>query len=167
MRIRITPGQALYLYGVWAPKETIAWADVLEQPTFTFAHLHRAANIPLKLLHTLQPDPGKWVHARRAALADCPGMADWSAHPVRDFRADLGDIIAQGWNADAMVAMGLTYADLVEIGLTPENMGLFTALTLLGWSQLGLSRAAAAQMPEAALVRLFGMTKQQVLQSLR
>ena len=167
MRIRITPGQALYLYGVWAPKDTIAWSDVLEQDTFTFAHLFKNANVSLKLLHTLQPDPSKWVHARRALLPDCPSMTDWGAHPIRDFRADLGDVIAQGWTADAMVGMGVTYADLVDVGLTVDSMTLFTRITLLGWAQLGFTRANAAEMPEVSLVRLFGMTKQQVLQSLR
>jgi hypothetical protein len=167
MRLKLTPGQSLYLYGVWAPKETLTWSDVLENPTFTLDHLSRSANIPLKLLQQLQPDPSAWARAGRAVLGDCPRMEEWTAHPIRDFRADLGDLVAQRWPADVLVRMGVTYADLVALGLTADSMGLLAHLTLLGWSQLGFARADAAAMSEASLIRLFGMPKQDVLRSLR
>lgn len=167
MRVRITAGQALHLHGLWAPKLTLSWHDVVDNPALTLAHLHRSARVPVDDLFKLQPDAAAWIRAGRATLADCPLMEPWCAHPVRDFRADLGDVIAQRWSADAMARMGLAYADLVELGLTPDSMALFTTLTLVGWAQIGLSRAAAAAIPEGALARLFGMAKHDVLRSLR
>jgi hypothetical protein len=167
MRLRITPGQGVYLHGWLAPKLTLSWADVVENRAFTLAHLADAAHIPLSALHQLQPDAAAWIRHGRAGLADCPRMELWAAHPLRDFKADLGELVNQGWSADALARMGVAYDDLAAVGLNAENMGLFSNLTLLGWAQLGFSRAAAAAMSEAALVRLFGMPKQDVLRSLR
>ena len=167
MRVRITPGQGVYLHGLWAAKLTLSWHDVLDNPTLTLPHLHRAGRVPLSDLHRIQPDASAWIRAGRVTVADAPLMELWGAHPVRDFRADLGDIIAQNWSPDAMGRMGLTYHDLVEIGLTTDSMGLFTHLTLVGWAQIGFTRAAASTMTEPTLVRLFGMPKQEILRSLR
>lgn len=167
MRLRISDGQALYLHGWMAPKRTLSWADVMDNPSFTLSHLADNASIPLDALHRLQPDATAWIRHGRAALADCPRMELWAAHPVRDFKADLGDIIGLRWPPELMARMGLTYADLVDAGLTAASMGLFTNLTLLGWAQLGFSRDAASAIPEPALVRLFCMSKQDVLRSLR
>jgi hypothetical protein len=92
----------------------------------------------------------------------------WGAHPIRDFSADLGDIIAQRWSAEVMHGMGLTFADLVDIGLTQHNMALFTHITLRGWAVLGFSRADADRIPHAVLARLFdNMTKADIIRSLK
>jgi hypothetical protein len=92
----------------------------------------------------------------------------WGAHPVRDFDADLGDILNQRWSSDLMQRMGITYKDMVHLGLTPTSMSLFTHITLRGWAQLGLTRSDVARVPEAVLARLFdNMTKQDVMRSLR
>jgi len=167
MRLRLTAGQGCYLHGWMAPKQTLSWQDVVSTPTLTLTKL-LSANLSPGALHQLQPDASAWLRAGRMTFSECPLMVDpWGAHPVRDFRADLGDVIAQRWSADAMARMGLAYADLVDLGLTPDSMALFTTLTLVGWAQIGLSRAAAAAIPEGALARLFGMAKQDVLRSLR
>jgi len=108
------------------------------------------------------------VRAHRVGLADCPSMIEpWGAHPVRDFCADLGDIAGQLWPADLLQRMGVTYQDLVGIGLTPSSMALFSNVTLLGWAQLGLTRAEVAAIPEPVLARLFRMTKADVMRSVK
>ena len=115
---------------------------------------------------TLTPRP--WVRGGRVPLSDCPSMIDpWAAHPVRDFGADLGDIAGQNWPAELMQRMGVTYPDLVDLGLTPSSMALFSNMTLLGWAQLGLTRADVAAIPEPVLVRLFRMTKADVMRSVK
>ena len=167
MRLKLTPGQACYLHGWMAPKLTLSWQDIASEPSLTLSRLLSAGLTPAAL-HQVQPDAGAWVRAGRVSLSDCPSMADpWAAHPVRDFGADLGDIAGERWPADLMQRMGLTYHDLVGIGLTPASMWLFPHVTLLGWSQLGLTRADVIAVPEASLVRLFRMTKQDVLRSLK
>ena len=167
MRLRLTAGQSCYLHGWMAPKQTLSWQDVVADPTMTLPKLLSSGLTP-GALHQLQPDVGAWVRAMRVCIADCPQMIDpWEAHPVRDFGADLGDLAGQNWPAELMQRMGVTYRELVDIGLTPSSMALFRNVTLFGWSQLGLTRADVAAIPEPLLVRLFRMTKADVMRSLK
>ena len=166
MRLRLTAGQACFVHGWLAPKRHLAWEDVLQNEHMTLAFL-LSARIPVASLHQLQPDAGAWIRAKRAFLADCPAMHPWAPHPVHDFRADLGDIIETKWSADTMLSVGLTYRDLVDVGLAFSNMGLFSHISLLGWAQLGLTRADVAPVPEPTLVHLFGLSKLDVMRSLK
>ena len=167
MRITLTPGQAVYVHGWLRPRTTLSWADVLGNEALTLRFLALGANVPLERLHHLQPDGAAWVQARRATLADCPAMAaHWRLHPLRDFGADLGDLIAARWPPDLMAGMGLTYADFLHAGLSPATMGLCTHVTLAGWAKLGFRKEDAAAIHEATLVRLFGVPKPDVLRGL-
>lgn len=166
MRLRLTAGQAVFLHGWLTPKRSLTWADVQSCPAMTLDNL-LDARIPLAALHQLQPDPSAWVRAGRATLVDCPTMAPWGAHPVRDFGAELADLVELRWPVELMLDVGLTYHDLVEIGLSFSNMRLFSWIRLLGWAQLGLRRADVKDVPEPVLVRLFGLPKLDVLRSLK
>lgn len=167
MRLKLTPGQGVFLHGWLAARLTLSWQDVLANDSLTFQRL-RAANLPLAALHQLQPDVAQWITAKRAALADCPDMqALWGGDAIRDFGADIADLMLTEWPPATLTAAGVTYDRLVELGLTPVNMVLFKQLTLLGWSQIGFVRAHAEQMSEPHLIRLFGMGKADVLRSLR
>ena len=167
MRLHLTAGQGCYLHGWMTPKQTLTWQDVAADSTLTLSKL-LSANLSAASLHQLQPDAGAWVRAGRVTISDCPSMVEpWGAHPVRDFGADLGDIAGQNWTADLLQRMGVTYKDLVDIGLTPSSMALFSGITLLGWAQLGLTRADVGAVPEPTLVRLFRMTKADVMRSVK
>lgn len=165
MRIALTPGQAVCVHGWWLARESLTWADVVAKDTLTFAHL-LALHVREQDLYLLQPDLQAWVKVDRAALSDCPRMRLWDAHPVRDFRADLADIISMRWPHDSLVRMGVSYADLQALGVTPDTMALFN-YTLSMWSVLGFQRAHAEHIPHNTLFRLFKMSKQDVLASLR
>lgn len=167
MRLKLTPGQSCYLHGWLNPKPHLSWPDIRNSPHLTLQNL-LSAGLDLDDLHQLQPEVSEWVKAGRVTIADCPAMADlWGAHPVRDFKADLGDIAGFKWPADVMLRAGLTYAELAELGLTPASMVVFSHITLHGWAQLGMTRADAAKFPEPVMVSLFGLPKQEVLRSLR
>ena len=114
----------------------------------------------------LQPDLQAWVRAGRAVLNDCPRMKAWDAHPIRDFKADLADMIGMHWPPEILTQMGVTYDELLELGLTPETMNLFN-YTLMMWANIGFKRHHADEMPHNLLFTLFGMSKQDVLSSLR
>lgn len=161
MKIPLTAGQIVTIHGWLAPKETLSWIDVLADESLTFAFLHGHARITKELLHRLQPDIGAWVSAKRVELLDAPLLTQWGAHPTRDLKADLGDLIHLGWNAAAMRKAGVTYADLVEAGMTPVSMLLF-GYTLYDWSTLGFSESDAAGFSAPELGRLFGLTRADV-----
>lgn len=117
-------------------------------------------------LYVLQPDLQAWVRPGKATLSDCPKMRAWDAHPIRDFKADLADLVGMHWPHETLSRMGVTYEDLQGLGLTPETMNLF-GYTLMMWASIGLRRSHAEAIPPNTLYRMFGMTKQDVLSSLR
>jgi hypothetical protein len=161
MRIPLTAGQSVTIHGWLSPKETLSWTDVLADEGLNFAFLHTHANISKELLHRLQPDIGAWVSAKRVGLQDTPNLTPWGAHPIRDLKADLGDMAQLGWSAFGMQQAGVSYADLVQIGMTPASMQLF-GYTLYDWSILGFSEPDAARLTAPELGRLFGMTRADV-----
>lgn len=166
MRIPLTAGQAVTIHGWMNPKEYLTWNDVLANGQLTFAYLVGHTCIPKELLHRLQPDIGAWVSAGRVGLEDVPALSIWGAHPIRDLKADLGDVIQMGWPASVLSKAGVSYGDLKEAGLTHEGMGLL-GYTLYDWSGLGFTAQDALQLPPAVLGRLFGLTPVEVAACLR
>ena len=145
MKIPLTPGQAVTLHGWWRARQWLTWGDVLTKDTLTFSEL-LACNLTEQELYVLQPDLQAWVRAGRASLADCPKMRPWDAHPIRDFKADLADVIGMHW--------------------PPETMTLFN-YTLMMWFSVGFKRHHAESVPPNTLFRLFGMSKMDVMGCLR
>ena len=168
MRIPLTPGQAVTVHGWLIPKLHLTWDDVLRDERLTFNYLSTQVNIPASQLYKVQPDHAAWVHSGRAQLSDCVDMHEcWKVHPIDDFRADLGDLIRTKWPADTLQLLGVTYHHLVDAGLTPGTMALFINITLAGWAKLGFDKRYASQIAETSLVRLFRMSKHDVLRALR
>lgn len=168
MRISLTPGQAVTVHGWLNPKLFLTWDDILRNENLTFNFLFTSVHLSASQLHKVQPDPTAWVHSRRAQLSDCVHMHEcWRIHPIDDFKADLGDLISTKWSPDTLSTLCVTYDRLVDVGLTPGTMALFNNITLAGWAKLGFNKQYAAQIAEASLIRLFGMSKQDVLRALR
>lgn len=165
MRIPISPGQAVTIHGWLRARQALTWSDVLFVKNLTFQTL-LSYNIPEQDLYILQPDLQAWVRAGRATLQDCPRMRAWDAHPIRDFKADLADIVTMHWSYDTLSRMGVDYEELLGLGLTADTMNLF-GYTLMMWSTLGFRRSHAEAIPSTTLFRMFGMTKPDVLTSLR
>lgn len=143
----------------------LTWSDVLAQESLSFPRL-LSFNLTEQDLYVLQPDLQAWVRAGKASLPDCPRMRPWDAHPVRDFKADLSDIVRARWGSDVMGRVGVTYDDLLDLGMTPEAMPLMN-YTLMMWTEIGFKRHHADRIPANQLFNLFGMAKQDVLVSLR
>lgn len=164
MRIELTDGQAVTIHGWLKARKSLVWSDVLGNPKVDFSTL-LSYGLSEQTLYQLQPDLHAWINNRKAELKDCPRMRLWEAHPVRDFKADLADIIRSVWAPEVMARMGVFYEDLLRLGLTPETMLLFN-YTLVNWATVGFSRAHAQRIPARILFRLFDMTQSEVLGSL-
>ena len=165
MRIVLTPGQAVTIHGWWRARQGLTWGDVLSNERLNFVSL-LSYNLTEQDLYVLQPDLQAWVRAGKAMLKDCPRMRAWDAHPVRDFKADLSDIIRADWSAETLARTGVTYEDLLTLGITPEAMPLFR-YTLMMWTNLGFRRHHAEKVPANQLFSLFGLSKQEILSCLR
>ncbi len=165
MRIPLTPGQAVTIHGWWRARQGLTWGDVLSNEQLSFVSLlgHRLTE---QDLYILQPDLHAWIRAGKAVLRDCPRMRPWDAHPIKDFKADLSDIIRTEWSAETMARMGITYDELLALGVTPEAMPLFK-FTLMMWTHIGFKRHHAEKIPANQLFSLFGLSKQEILACLR
>ena len=164
--IPLTPGQSVTIHGWLRPKDTLTWTDVLGNEKLSMDFLHSTTKIPKELLHRLQPDIKAWVQAGRVRVEDAPSFIHiWAAHPIKDLKADLADVIGFHWDAKTMRKVGLTYADLCEAGMTHETMALF-GYTLYDWSTLGFGKAEAEPVSVADTWRLFHMHKTDVLKCL-
>jgi hypothetical protein len=166
MKIALTPGQAVSIHGWFRARQTLSWGDVILLPGLNFGTLLNTYRVTEQDLYLLQPDIKAWVKAGKAGLPDCPRMKLWDAHPVKDFNADLADIIAQQWSCETLHRTGVTYADLQDLGLTAETMNLFN-FTLMMWATLGFQRRHAEPIHHNLLFRLFSMSKQDVLACLK
>ena len=165
--IPLTPGQSVTIHGWMRPKTTLSWTDVLANERLTMQYLHSSTKIPKELLHRMQPDIQSWVQANRANLSDAASFIHvWDAHPIKDLKADLGDIIDFQWDAKTMRQAGMGYSDLKEVGMTHEMMAVFK-YTLYEWSTLGFSRTDAEAVDSPTLARLFCLTKADVLRCLQ
>jgi hypothetical protein len=165
MRVSLTPGQAVTIHGWMRARQTLTWSDVLSLPTINYEKL-LSYNLSEQILYVLQPDLQAWIRQGKAALSDCPRMRTWDAHPIRDFKADLADMVSMHWPYETLTRMGVTYDDLLQLGLTSETMGLF-GYTLMMWACIGFKRVHAEPMPRNTLFRLFGMAKEDIMSSLR
>ena len=166
MRIPLTPGQAVSVHGWLAARQWLTWGDVLASDTLTFKSL-LSFRLSEAQLHNLQPDIHAWIRNHKVQLEDAPSLLLWSTQPVKEMKADLADVVSARWTAEQMTRIGLTYHDLVALGLTAENMILFNHITLMGWAQLGLRREHADKIQPPILYRLFGMSKNDVVACLK
>jgi hypothetical protein len=65
-----------------------------------------------------------------------------------------------------MARVGITYDELLTLGITPEAMPLFR-FTLMMWTTIGFRREHAEKIPANQLYTLFGLSKQDTLACLR
>ncbi len=164
--IKLTPGQAVSLHSWSTPRLSLQWTDVVENERITFARC-KECNVPLKLLHQMQPDIREWKQHGGVTLVHLPEMQHlWNAHPIRDMQADLSDLLRMRWTADTLKRLHVTMDDLREIGLTADNMTLF-GFTLFGWVSLGLNTDDIMEMNDGQIARNFGLTRHAVLQLMK
>lgn len=168
MRITLTPGQAVTVFGWLHPKLYLTWTDILNNENITFRFLTKYVNLSCAKLYQIQPEGQLWIRTKKAFLSDCPVMFDtWKLHPLRDFKCDLGDIIAAEWSAETMLKMELNYDALIAAGLTLDTMGLFKHITLAGWVALGFEKKHVICLHAEHLSRVFNMSKNDILRALK
>ena len=164
--MKLTPGQACFLYGWLSAKPSLTWNDVIHNDGINLQTLMQA-NIPLSELHALQPDLKEWIAHKKVQKSHILAvLPHWKCNVITDFGIDLGDLVEMKMSWETMLQCGITFSLLQDMGLTDENMKLFKHITMLGWTRLGMHRAAVQNMSEYHLLNAFGMKKQDVLAAL-
>ena len=159
MFIRLSPGQSTSIHGWGAKlKTSLTWRDVEDNDHIDFDLLMGVAVKPRELAK-LQPDVRMWVLHAGCKPNHARAMVEWAAHPMRDLHGDLADVIALRATSKELKAMGLTYQELRDAGMSPETMRLM-ALTFQGWIDLGLTlQDVRSDFTDAQVSRVFQLTR--------
>ena len=164
MLIRLTPCQAIAVYGYWSPKKVLSWKQVEDHTYLTWKYL-RQEGLSVSDLFKLQPEAKPWMDLERIDVHDIREMSSWNIHPIYDMKCTLSQLALLHWSADALVRVGVTYDDLVKQGLTIPVLQIF-GFTLLDWTTLGLRKNHLNDASDRDCVQVFGMSKNQVVCSL-
>jgi hypothetical protein len=162
--IRLTPYQAISIYGMWSPKMVLSWKQVEDNTYLTWKYL-RAEGLSVTDLFKLQPDSKPWMSLERIDVYDIREMSCWNIHPIHDMKCTLSQLALLHWSADSLVRVGVTYDDLLKQGLTVQVMSIF-GFTLLDWTTLGLQRKHLSGAMDRDCLQVFNMSKNQVVSSL-
>ena len=132
--MRLTPRQSTLIFGWLNPREELVWSDILKLK-LTMDQLVSFGLNATDLL-TLQPDPSEWTRHAGAGLKHARFMQPWGANPFAHFGADLADVISMKLSLAEMLRMDISYAQLVEQGMTEHTERLFK-LDDEEWQMLG------------------------------
>lgn len=87
-------------------------------------------------LFGIQPDPVQWIRHAGAGLKHARFMQPWGANPFVHFGADLADVLSMELTVVELVRMNVTYAQLLEHGMTQRTEAMFK-LDEAEWEMLG------------------------------
>ena len=127
----LKPRQSTLLFGWLNPRPVLLWSDVTRR-RLTLDQLVQSG-LTASDLQAVQPDPAEWVRHAGAELRHARCLR---ANPITYFGADLADVLSMRLSVEEMVLMELTHAQLVALGMSPENERLFK-LDEDEWHMLG------------------------------
>jgi hypothetical protein len=135
--MEVTAAQSVAIFGWWdQPRRIVTWDDI-KAKELTWKQLRRL-RFSSSALKTLQPDKHEWIQRSMLTLHDMVDAIVFPVNPIADMRADLGEVWSMQWTPEQMLAMNVTYNDLLSKGLTIQIMAHF-GFPLSIWMQLGFT----------------------------
>lgn len=135
--MQLSPEQSIQIFGYWdQPREFLSWEDV-KTKSLSWRDLRVRLKCSAKDLHKLQPDKEEWLKRGQLTLADAWDLSVFPVNPFTDLRADLAEVWQMQWSADALLAMGVTYEQLRQQGMSEDIMSQF-GFPLSAWQKLQL-----------------------------
>ena len=135
--IKLTPAQSIRIFGWWdQPREYLSWEDV-KAKALSWRGLRVEHGFSAEELRQLQPDKEEWIKRGQLTLSDVGDMRNFPVHPFHDLRADLGEVWGMRWPPETLIAMGITFHELREHGMSDAIMGHF-GFPLSAWQRLGM-----------------------------
>jgi hypothetical protein len=157
--------QSIKLFGIWRqPILILSWTDV-KYFNFTWRHL-RAQGIDAQALKNLQPDKNEWIQRGGIQLSDLTDMLVFPVNPLTDFGVDLAELWQIRSNTSTLIAMGITFDQLIAKGITPQIMAAF-ALPLSDWTELGFRIHHAQAMSDEDCKLVFHIEKTEFIKILQ
>ena len=163
--IDLTPYQSVMIHGWMKPSSVLNWRHILQNPSLTWEYL-RSLGLSPQQLKRIQPDPDMWVRHCNIRLNMLLDMTCFPVHPIHHLKADISELWQMQFNSQQLEAMGVTYRELVDIGLTREIMARW-AFPLARWHALGLRAEDIESWPVQDSSRAFRIPTQQAVSELR
>lgn len=159
--IPLTPYQAVMIHGWMKPVLVLQWKHVLNNKMLTWPFL-RNLEIPAESLKRMQPDPNEWANHTPIYPHYLRDMVCFPVHPIHHLHCSIEQVIHMRCTADELASFGVTYHDLVKIGMSPEIM-MFFGYKIVGWQKLGMTIKDLKDINNKQLLQLFsGMTRSQI-----
>lgn len=135
--MQLSPEQSIQIFGYWdQPREFLSWDDV-KSKSLSWKELRLTHKCTPRDLHRLQPEKEEWLKRGQLTLHDAWDLSVFPVNPFTDLRADLAEVWQMQWSADALVAMGVTYDQLQQQGMSEDIMHQFR-FPLSSWQKLQL-----------------------------
>lgn len=164
--IPLTPYQAVMIHGWLRPILVLQWKHVLLNKSLTWPFL-RSLDLSAESLKKMQPDPNEWANHTPIHLHYCRDMVCFPVHPIHHLHAGIEQIIHMRCAADELASFGVTYQELVKIGMSPDIM-VFFGYKIVGWQRLGMTIKDLKDFNNNQLSQVFsGMTKNQIYDAFR
>lgn len=135
--IQVSARQSIQIFGLWdQPRVIVTWDDFKERE-LSWYELRNKYGFHAEQLKRIQPRKEEWVMRGQIKLFDVLDMRCFPVNPFTDLGADLAEVLSMKWTAREMSEMDMTYAQMLERGLTPAVMRHFH-FALSGWMDLGI-----------------------------
>jgi hypothetical protein len=154
--MQISSAESIRIFGWWdQPHRVLAWSDIKEK-AYTWRVLRDDLHFSAQQLHRLQGDKREWIHRGGLRLSDLPELTMFPVNPLVDMRADIGELCSMQWRHETLLAMGVTYQQMVHFGMTPRIMTFFR-FPLSGWAGLSLGPDDVAHWSNKDASETFGI----------
>jgi hypothetical protein len=159
--IHLTPSQSIAIYGYKRPLRLLNWKIAVDRTDLTFRFLF-GLGVTEKQMAVLQPDKMLWITEKGLQLKDVVLVPSWRIHVTKDMGASIVEIAMLNLTADFLHHTGVTFTDLVDVGLTLHLMMIFK-FSLTSWIHLGLYKAFLADLTDIHSIAMFGLPKNMAL----
>jgi hypothetical protein len=160
--VNLSAQQSVSIYGYKQPLRVLNWKVVADRDDLTFKRLY-GLGLTEKQLLVLQPDKNIWIQDKGLQLSDITLVPSWKVHVTRDMHATIVEIAMLNLSPEFLQHTGVTFADLVDAGLT-LNLMMILKLNLTSWVHLGLYRDFLTDLTDVQSIALFSLPKNMVMQ---
>jgi hypothetical protein len=160
--VNLSAQQSVSIYGYKKPLRVLNWKVVADRDDLTFKRLY-GLGLTEKQLLVLQPDKTIWIQDKGLQLSDITLVPSWKVHVTRDMHATIVEIAMLNLSPEFLQHTGVTFADLVDAGLT-LNLMMILKLNLTSWVHLGLYRDFLTDLTDVQSIALFSLPKNMVMQ---
>jgi hypothetical protein len=155
--IVLTPTQSIALHGIFNPKKTLRWIDIVNNKHITIRSLIKT-NITQSQLKLLQPDIYEWINVKHASFNDVCLLTEFPLHPITHLNGDLTTLIEYKYPASLLNTLKIDYFLLRALHMDSKWMKVLN-FEVYDWKLLGFTEDDVRLMSNQDVEYVFDMDK--------